>query len=148
MTARRKAGLARIWPLLLIGVTPLLIAAILVMTSTGHPAPGHGATSAETMALLPGATVEEGTRRGEGLIVTSLRSGGAASAAGIAVGDRVVAIDGHPARTLDKARGYIGTRGRRKIVVNLVHDHGVHYVTLIRDGDASHGAKAPARRRR
>lgn len=135
---RRKRG--RMWLLALIGITPLFVGAVLVVTPVGRSALGRWTAPVETKALLPGLTVEAIPRRGQGLVVTSLRSGSQAMASGIMVGDRIVAIDDHPVGTMDQTLGYMHKDGRRTIVLRLVRNHDSRRVELSRDRKASHGA--------
>lgn len=120
MIARRTSLPARLWLLLLLGLVPIA-AMILFTTHAGRAALDRLVDPAGRSDSLPGVTVENAVPPGRGLVVTSLRSGSEAAAAGIAVGDGVTAIDGRPIARLDQALGYLHKDRNRWIVLRIVH---------------------------
>lgn len=117
-------------PLLAIGALAMSGAFIHQMREGGA---GHGAPSAR-QHMLPGLTLANAQPPGSGLVVTSIRSRSAAARQGILVGDDIVAIDGSPVHSLDQASRYLVEKPRPRIVVALVHDDQMRWVTLDRSG--------------
>lgn len=69
---------------------------------------------------IPGATIERiGSSDVSGVVVTSVRSDGAASAAGLRVGDRIDRINGFPAPTTLAARRDIAHASSRTLNIEV-----------------------------
>lgn len=79
---------------------------------------------------LPGITLEDQSSAGQGLIVTSIRSDGALHPDQIAVGDRIVAIDGAPVQSLDQAVSHLVEDGRSDVVVGIVHQGQLRRIAI------------------
>ncbi|WP_334145183.1 S1C family serine protease, partial [Rhabdothermincola sp.] len=66
-----------------------------------------------------------------GAVVQSVVPGGPAAAAGIQVGDRIVAVDGKPVRTFEELQGRIGTYSPGdRVQVTFVRDRETHSVEV------------------
>lgn len=81
--------------------------------------------------VLPGITLENPAASGQGLIVTSIRSDGL-HPENIAVGDRIVAIDGDPVQSLDQAVGHLVEDRQDNVVIGLVHQGQLRQIAIAR----------------
>lgn len=100
-----------------------MIAAGLVATSLLMP-PRRRATD------LPGITTAD-AGNGDGLIVTSVKSGGAADRAGISVGDGIVGIDGERITSRAAALRLDAQHDTAPIIdMQVTHNHAIRHVTL------------------
>ena len=94
----------------------------------------------EEMSLFPGFTVDELPAPGHKLVVTSLKSGSEAQKNGVSVGDEVLAIDNHPAGSLDAAEQIMNRKRQAMIVLRLRHNASTRDVALHYQGIRQHGA--------
>lgn len=96
--------------------------------------------------VLPGLTAED-SGDGNGIIVTSVQSAGAAARAGIAVGDLIFTVDGHPVTGLAAARNSLCANKRPVIDIQLYHYHYLRDVRFVRWEEPDHVAQDSCRRR-
>jgi membrane-associated protease RseP (regulator of RpoE activity) len=97
-------------------------------------------------AALPGITAADGGAD-RGLLVTSVQSGSAASGGGIAVGDRIISINGSGIGSLAAARAFLRNDRANVIDIRVAHNHSVHHVILIRSGEKPDEPQDSRRRR-
>lgn len=115
--------------LLILGALTMVFGLALVAAIRfGLSTPG---TSAETYQL-PGLTVFQQNAPAPALIVTSVESGSEAEARQIHVGDQILAIDGHPVRSLDDIESMARKLDKNSLAVRLMHNETVKETTLIR----------------
>jgi len=127
---------------------PLMIACLLllaaavgfVMTKERHGVAGRMGKSQSEMSVFPGFTVAELPPPDAGLVVTSLRTRSEAQRDCIAVGDRILAIDGRPVRTIRDAATMLGASRDTVIALQLSHNHSAHDIMLHRHERHIHGA--------
>lgn len=96
-------------------------------------------------AALPGMTAADGGGD-RGLLVTSVQSGSAA-ARDIAVGDRIVSIDGAGTGTLAAAHALLRQRAANVVDIQVEHNHSIHHVILTRSGEKPDEPQDSRRRR-
>ncbi len=104
-------------PLLIVVVATL--AAGLVATSLLMPPRRHAAD-------LPGITTADGGA-GQGVLVTSVKSGSAADRAGISVGDTIVELDG---QRITSHAAALRHDTEPMIDMQVAHNHAIRHVTL------------------
>jgi S1-C subfamily serine protease len=100
----------------------------------------HNAAHAQAVsAAISDFTAEATPSPANGLVITSLRSGGAAAAAGLAVGDIVIAIDGRP--VVDPVRSLRNLRleGHDRLRLDVTRGRQVRHVVLGKHGGTGHG---------
>ena len=97
-------------------------------------------SSAESILLFPGFTVDDLPGPGHGLVVTSLQTASEAQMKGIAVGDLVLAIDNHPVRSLGEAEKIMDQHRQAMIALRLLHSAAPRDITLHENGVRRHGA--------
>ncbi|KAB7647621.1 PDZ domain-containing protein [Polymorphobacter fuscus] len=114
----------------------LPLAIVVAALVAGLAATSLLAPSRTERAHLPGLTAADG-RAGEGLIVTSVQSGSVAAKGGIAVGDRIVGLDGHHVTSRAGAIAALRTHPDPVIDMAVAHNHAIRHVMLQRDGDRS-----------
>lgn len=116
----------RLWaearmPLLIVVVA--VLAAGLVATSLLMPPRRHAPD-------LPGITTADGGA-GQGVLVTSVKSGSAADRAGISVGDMIVELDGQRITSHAAAlRAEMQSDTQPMIDMQVAHNHAIRHVTL------------------
>ncbi len=93
----------------------------------------------ESILLFPGFTSDELPMPGHGLVVTSLQSASEAQTDGIAVGDKVLAIDNHPVKSLEEAQKIMIKNRRAVVALRLLHNDTQRDVTLHENGVRRHG---------
>ena len=64
-------------------------------------------------------------------VVGEITDGGAAAAAGLAVGDRITAIDSEPVRNFNELRAVVGPRANREVTVEYVRDGRTETVNTV-----------------
>jgi len=133
MRADRLKRMLRGLPVALLAVGALAMGAkFLIQTQT--PATERNGAPSTRQHILPGVTLVDAQPAGSGLVVTSIRSSSAAARQDILVGDGIVAIDGTPVHSLDQASRYLIDNPQRTVVVALVRDDQMRWVTLDRSG--------------
>ena len=93
----------------------------------------------ESILLFPGFTADELRGPEHGLVVTSLQSASEAQMDGIAVGDRVLAIDNHPVKSLEEAEQIMNQNRQAMLALRLLHNATPRDVTLHQNGVRRHG---------
>jgi predicted metalloprotease with PDZ domain len=108
---------------------PLLIVVIAV-TAAGMVATSLLIPPRRHAAHLPGMTTADGDE-GQGVLVTSVKSGSAADRAGIRVGDTILALDG---QRITSHAAALKHDLRPMIDMQVAHNHAIRHVTL-KQGD-------------
>lgn len=97
----------------------LVLLALLVFIALAFAAPALRDPASGRQPLLPGLTLEEfGPEKG--VIVTSIQSDSPALVAGIAVGDRIVALDAQRVASLADVRRYVGPHHPMAVDMRLI----------------------------
>jgi S1-C subfamily serine protease len=118
------------WPGLLLLVPAG--AMLLIASQSGRSLLDRIASRPEVAAMLPGITLETAPRHARGIVITSIRSASPAAARGIAVGDRVTAIDGIPIFTLAQMQRYLQKDTADSVELRVVHGRQFRTVRLAR----------------
>jgi S1-C subfamily serine protease len=106
----------------------VLIAVPVAWLAATVPAPSRDTTTA-----IPGATLDRAPAGGgAAVVVTSLRSNGAAGAAGLKVGDRIERIDGLPASTTQAVRHDIARAGGRPLDIQVWRAGHIREIRIVR----------------
>ncbi|BBE34166.1 PDZ domain-containing protein [Sphingosinicella microcystinivorans] len=95
-------------------------------------------------ALVPGLTFDNAVASEPALVVTSVGSGSIAAAAGVSVGDQVLAVDSLPMTSLDQVRQHLHNTPENMVLLRVLHDGAVRSVLIRRDGDRRYGAQNSA----
>lgn len=133
MTVRR-----RLWPLGVLAMVPIAGLA-LVTGQMNQRSPASAVHSHAVYIPISDFTAETAPPPTRGLIITSLRSGGASAAAGLAVGDIVVAINGRPVADPGHSMRDLRTEGHDRLSLDVTRGRQVRHIILARYGDARHG---------
>lgn len=92
------------------------------------------ATSHDMTTAIPGATLDRAPAGGDpGMVVTSLRSDGAAGAAGLRVGDRIERIDGLPAPTTRAVRHDVAHAAGRPLDIRIWRAGHIREIRIVRN---------------
>jgi S1-C subfamily serine protease len=139
MTFRLPTSGSPFAPVLLIVCAFLLTGSVMIiaMHRTHSPRPGYGLDSA---SAFPGFTVAELVPPEDGLVITSLQSGSEVELSGIAVGDKITAINNVKVETVVAAENLLRNDPRDPISFHLIHNHQSIDVSLSRDKEPLHGA--------
>ncbi len=95
-------------------------------------------------ALIPGLTFDNAVASEPALVVTSVGSDSIAAAAGVSVGDQVLAVDSLPMTSLDQVRKHLHNTPENMVLLRVLHGGAVRSVLIRRDGDRGHGAQDSA----
>jgi len=95
-------------------------------------------------ALVPGLTFDNAVASEPALVVTSVGSDSIAAAAGISVGDQVLAVDALPVTSLDQVRQHLHNTPENMVLLRVLHQGAVRSVLIRRDGDRGYGAQDSA----
>jgi predicted metalloprotease with PDZ domain len=95
-------------------------------------------------ALVPGLTFDDAVATEPALVVTSVGTDSIAAAAGVSVGDQVLAVDSVPVSSLDQVRQHLHNTPESMVLLRVLHDGSVRSVLIRRDGGRGHGAQDSA----
>lgn len=127
-------------------VSAILLAAVAFLTGLGSFVASEMHRTLcqddETILLFPGFTADDMIKPGRGLVVTSLQSGSEAQRDGIAVGDKLLAIDNHPIGSLDEARQFLGRNPGDMLALRLMHNSRSRELVLHANRVRQHEPKA------
>lgn len=115
---------------LIVGITPVAIGFRLLPASEDI---------GNASGVFLGFTVAQLSSPEPSLVITSLRSGSEAEQKGVAVGDRLLAIDRKPVDTVRSAETLLRRDTQDPIALQLVHNHQPIDISLSRDKERVHG---------
>jgi S1-C subfamily serine protease len=121
-------------PSLLVAVAIVTTVAIIVLMSE------LGTQMVYQTRELPGLTIAQTLHPKRQLIVTSLQSSGPAKAAGIRVGDNVIAINQRPVSTINEVRSILKRDAAEQVKLRFNHNRISKDINLMRAGKETHGS--------
>lgn len=110
---------------------------MIAMHRAHSPRPGYDLDPA---SAFPGFTVAELVPPEDGLVITSLQSGSEVEFSGVAVGDKITAINNVKVETVAAAENLLRNNLRDSISLHLIHNHRPIDVSLSRDKEPLHGS--------
>jgi S1-C subfamily serine protease len=118
----------------------ILIGGVILAVLKHQSVPGSEDIS-NGSGVFPGFTVSQirDPDNDTALVITSLRTGSEAEQKGIAVGDRLLAINRKPVDTVYSAEALLGEDTHNQIALQLVHNRQPIDVSLSRDKERIHG---------
>jgi membrane-associated protease RseP (regulator of RpoE activity) len=124
---------------------------LLLLSHVGRAWIDRGAVAPVGAAILPGLTIEATPASRDHFVITSIQSDSAANHRGIAVGDRVVAIDGARIFSLDQARSSLQKSRADAVALRVEHGREYRDIRLVRarprrEGER-HGSQVAGHRR-